>query len=165
MNELSTIEIAWLAGWLEGEGCFYNEKNGAPCVSVSTTDKDTAEKAVRFMLAKKSYGRIQREGCKKQWDIRVNCKKAMRVMCLILPFMGSRRSEKIKEVIHIASLRPGKARGSRNKKSILTEDAVRDIKMKLGSGCSRSSLARIYGVRYRVIYDISVGKTWSHVTF
>lgn len=53
------------------------------------------------------------------------------------------------------------AKGTRNGRAKLTEDAVRAIR---GSAESRTALARRFGVDPRVIRDVQEGRTWAHVT-
>ena len=89
--------IIWLAGLLEGEGCF---SNGA--IVLRMTDYDVVEKA--FSIA--GFGKIYVGGEKKKphhkqcwhWQARKG-KFVYALLIAILPFMGDRRSRKITENI------------------------------------------------------------------
>lgn len=49
-------------------------------------------------------------------------------------------------------------------RSILTAESVRDIRARIGSGETISSIARGYSVRYTAIWNAYKGKTWKHVS-
>lgn len=54
---MTVKEIAWLAGYLEGEGCFGKVKDKYPSIRVSATDEDDIEKVARlWMLNRQPYG-------------------------------------------------------------------------------------------------------------
>lgn len=104
---MTEIDIAWLAGFLEGEGSFiaYTWKGRptyyAPRIQVVSTDIDVMEKACKIMGSKLYGPYCYMEGKKKHWQTQVNNKKAAEIMLLILPFMGERRSIKIKELLSL----------------------------------------------------------------
>jgi hypothetical protein len=106
MNSMQ--ESAWLAGLLEGEGCFiaYKEKNKT-CrtrfeVKLKMCDKDVIEKAQEIVPTR--TGRIIiSKSKKKNWSdayaAKWNGKEAEILARRVLPYMGKRRSEKIKEIL------------------------------------------------------------------
>lgn len=99
-------ELIWLAGLLEGEGCFGigKDRNGIirkPSITLSMTDKDVVTK-VANMFDKNVYiikYHKQRFGRKLQYRVKLNDTLAINVMKLLLPYMGKRRSRKIKQII------------------------------------------------------------------
>src|SRR5215510_5917379 len=105
-SNITLKEIGWLAGLLEGEGCFgfpvykaNGERHYGLLVTVSMTDRDVVEKARRLMRAKRVRVKPQSAPRKIQYRASVNGAKAVAVMMTILPFMGERRSQRIKECI------------------------------------------------------------------
>lgn len=100
-------EFHWLIGLLEGEGCFGTRKfpNGQilPYISLRMTDKDIVIKAGKLL------GGMQQDVRVSQWNPKykpvyrwgVSGKHAVKVMLEILPYMGSRRSDKIMEVLTV----------------------------------------------------------------
>lgn len=107
----SVEEIIWLAGWLEGEGCFYvglhpTKQSGKTYVYISyqikasSTDKDVVEHVAR-LLGSNVTGPYQNKAhhtpyykaqLSRRDDVIVWCRR-------LLPYMGKRRSERIKEMI------------------------------------------------------------------
>lgn len=113
----SDVDLAWLAGLLEGEGCFTSGVDSAVKttlvikVHLAMTDLDVVERAAKFMegatviecaprkLQTKTVYRVTRRGY-----------SAARIMRWILPFMGARRSAKIQECLAVWDNRPIKNR-------------------------------------------------------
>ena len=107
-------ETAWLAGLLEGEGCFISYKTGknknpSIRIKVKMTDKDVIEKANKIMPQSTwtSKGRkvytIHIRGYKTQYEASRTGAVALEIMQAILPHMGTRRSAKIEQLIKLYS--------------------------------------------------------------
>ena len=102
MNE---IEVAWLAGLIEGEGCFTRTRS-SPVFALDMTDEDIVKKAAKLLgISKISISR--RDGCKDAYICKVYGNRALEVMRLLFPFMGNRRQIKITELLEWADARPG----------------------------------------------------------
>jgi hypothetical protein len=56
-----------------------------------------------------------------------------------------------------------KAVGHRNGRSLLTEDEVKDIRIRLARGESTRNIARIYGRGKSTIWSISARLNWAHL--
>lgn len=54
-------------------------------------------------------------------------------------------------------------KGIKNPRNILTENDVRDIKIRLANNESQASIARLYDVSTTMIYYIKTGVNWSHI--
>jgi hypothetical protein len=106
--------VAWAAGFFEGEGCFflrrYQTKQGvklAADASLNTTDKDVLERFHRVVGRGKIYVHRDADKPKKQgeiwkkssWQWRCGSDDAIEVAKLLLPFLGERRTEKALEMI------------------------------------------------------------------
>ena len=95
----SRENIAWLAGLIEGEGCFYVQpnKHGSSIIKVSMTDEDVILKARKISGCGKVHGPSNHiPGNKPVWTWTVA--KASHVFALsfaIFPFLCKRRSEKL----------------------------------------------------------------------
>ena len=98
---LPVRDIAWFAGLLEGEGCFFNiQRAYAPRISLGMTDRDVVEKAAALVGNPSVYRRVtQHPKHKDQWWFMLTGHRAVGVMFTIYPFMGVRRRAKIREVV------------------------------------------------------------------
>ncbi len=90
-------EIAWLAGILEGEGCFQYRKT--PVIKVKMTDLDTIERVSILLECKSIHHEKRILGCKQAYVATVSGYKAAQWMMTVLPIMGLRRSDKIIECL------------------------------------------------------------------
>lgn len=93
--------LAWLAGLLEGEGCFSSQRidGGLPTLSVILlmTDRDILERAIEIAPCATGVRehRDSRPESKQAYQISWNGQCAIDLMWAILPYMGRRRSDKI----------------------------------------------------------------------
>lgn len=119
-------EIAWIAGLLEGEGCFkVTKKFQIPMITIGMTDRDTIEKA-RSILGGNS-GIHERNGLKDNhkriYVFSVSPSRlAIEWMQLLYPFMGERRKSKISEIINIYELKPKRSDGVKCAKGHVFEE-------------------------------------------
>ena len=102
-------QTAWLAGWLEGEGCFMFKEvcssNASPRIIVQafSTDKDVVERVARLMgislyriKPRDHYaGWTSSEG----WRANVEGQKAVDLMTAIRTMMGARRGAQIDKAL------------------------------------------------------------------
>ncbi len=100
---MSEAEIAWLAGILEGEGCWsrHSQSTTRWWVAVRMTDKDIIDR----LQAITGIGRVTKDplpgrpGCKPCWAWRVDAKWHREwVTTQVWSWMGERRRSKIKEL-------------------------------------------------------------------
>lgn len=91
-----------------------------PVVQLSMTDKDVVERAKDLIdpgRTVKLYDRSGQKGYKEYhkplYTIAVRSYKAARLMGAVLPFMGERRSQKIKELLEAWNSRPARTREHR----------------------------------------------------
>jgi hypothetical protein len=113
--KISRHLLAWLAGLLEGEGCFsshcyYNRSSRyvVPSIQLAMTDRDIVkragaliggnQKSVRSYLQKPD-ARLRGNKYKRKYVWRVNGQRAVHVMKLLLPYMGRRRSRRISSLV------------------------------------------------------------------
>lgn len=98
---MNDTETAWVAGLLEGEGCFHLKKKYGSYINCSMTDEDV----IRRLHALVGCGTVtpvqpRKEGYKRVWTWRTGAREDVERLCvLLLPWMGERRSEKIHSIL------------------------------------------------------------------
>lgn len=93
MNEK---ELYWLAGLLEGEGCFSRtKKTGKIFIALEMTDEDIVNKVAKIFGVKYYSITPRKEGYKISYKCRVVGRNAIKLMTLLQPLMGVRRMQKI----------------------------------------------------------------------
>lgn len=109
---MSDLEIAWLAGLLEGEGSFNltGYRTGAaktsPVIQLAMTDYDVVSRAATLMARFGGNGDIcnqtrQEKTTKQCYRFRISGAAAVDLMRAIAPHMGIRRQIRILELIQI----------------------------------------------------------------
>lgn len=96
---MTSQEIMWLAGLLEGEGCFSWTVHNTPVIKLKMTDPDVVERCKNLTKKGSLYIEKRREGWKTAYIWKVNGRDAAALMMTILSCMGIRRFTKIKEII------------------------------------------------------------------
>ena len=96
-------EIAWVAGVLEGEGCFRNQKNYSALVSVAMCDKDVLDRLKELTGLGNVTGpylpKDAPDNWKPSWQWNVGVRQEVRVLLeTIYPWMGERRRQKIDDL-------------------------------------------------------------------
>lgn len=94
----SRDDVLWLAGLLEGEGTFDSHRGKYPRIRLAMTDRDIVGRAASLMDTKIRLS-LHTAPAKPTWHAEVSGDRAAQIMGEILPFMGSRRSGKIAEVL------------------------------------------------------------------
>lgn len=89
-------DIAWVAGLLEGEGCFSSNK-GQPCIQINMVDLDTIEKIRGIINPNIKICIIEKPNKQVQYKITVGGSLAIQWMMTIYSLMSKRRQMKIKE--------------------------------------------------------------------
>lgn len=105
---ISTKDIAWLAGILEGEGYFELSKSGYGKyldryqilrIGVTMSDQDVIIRAKNILGAPSVQGPYLRKHFKPLYRTQVSGPLAIQWMMTLYVFMGARRREKIREII------------------------------------------------------------------
>lgn len=92
--------ISWLAGLLEGEGCFQVRNGCSIDITLNMTDRDVVERAHSVSGVGYFLGPYLRGDYKPIWRWRVSRGDHVYAICVaVLPFMLARRSAKILEVM------------------------------------------------------------------
>ena len=103
---VSTFDLGWLVGILEGEGCFLIQNN-SPRIQLKMTDYDVVIKAALIMNLSSSRVRekdMKDSGRKQAYTFSLSGTEAIKWMKLIRPYMCARRGAKIDEIVNIMSV-------------------------------------------------------------
>lgn len=94
--------VAWLAGFLEGEGSFVSARfdgHSYPRVQMTMCDRYVLDRAMTLMPSSHIYAVTDKRGLERGWSeawmVSVNGPPAASVMRAVLPWMGSRRTKAI----------------------------------------------------------------------
>lgn len=106
MPDASEVEVAWLAGLLEGEGSFLTltDRQGGreyryPKVTVNMTDRDVIERVASLFGTSVYDLPIYQKGRKPSFRAQIAGAKAAEWMRLLRPWMGQRRRDSIDAVL------------------------------------------------------------------
>jgi len=96
---MRTTDLYWLAGLLEGEGCFTEyKKDHTPVLMVGMTDKDVIDRVAKLLGINWHYMRVK-AGHKPCYYVRLTHRKAIQWMMTLYTLLGSRRQARIREII------------------------------------------------------------------
>jgi hypothetical protein len=103
MVDVTEIEVAWLAGLLEGEGSFSKgppSKPNLPRIQLSSTDEDVVSRVARLFDIRYCCARARKHinliPTKPIFQLQVRGSKAVIWMKRVEPHMGVRRKEQIR---------------------------------------------------------------------
>ena len=101
---IKTTELSWLAGLLEGEGCFTIEHrkphNPKLRICLSMTDKDVIQRAYNVTNLGNMYGPYKHGLMKPSYAwIVTNKQDVASIIMTLYPLMFSRRKAKIRELL------------------------------------------------------------------
>lgn len=101
-SKVSIEDFFWMVGLLEGEGCFAWSSSGRkfwPKIQISMTDEDVIFRFARLVNRKyfKLASKPERKDC---YTCSITGTPAAEFMEKLLPHMGNRRQEKIREVLN-----------------------------------------------------------------
>lgn len=97
---ISAKDLYWVAGILEGEGCF--GFRGTPTIALSMTDLDVVDRAHKLLTPNTRLGFIEYRdpNHKKSYHFTLCGKRAASWMMVLYSLMGERRRSRIKECIN-----------------------------------------------------------------
>lgn len=99
---VSTIDIAWLAGIVEGEGCLALHAGKYPFLKIAMTDKDVIERTGKILKTHvRSYPKSTLKRGKKVPHVTyVSGPTAISWIMTLYPLLGERRKAKAREMIY-----------------------------------------------------------------
>jgi hypothetical protein len=103
LRKLGESDLSWIAGLLEGEGCFTKTGDGrgrvVPRVQLRMTDEDVVRTVGSMLGSAVSYTMPRECGRQPTYKTQVSGGKALDLMRLLLPRMHSRRSKRISDLL------------------------------------------------------------------
>lgn len=152
---ISDTDLHWLAGIIEGEGCFTlsGNKYCQPTIKIGMTDHDIMLKVHKLLSCGTICERKSNNGYKTQWIVRVYSKDAVEWMNILYPLMGSRRKLAIEEV-----LSKTRWKSPRNK---INNEIADNIRLLLSTTkLSQREIGDKYGITAQQVSNISRGLQW-----
>lgn len=104
-------DLLWLAGLLEGEGSFDAHRGRYARVRLGMTDRDVVGRAATLMDATIRLT-LKEAPASPTWHTELSGPRAEAIMTAILPHMGTRRSQRIAEVLSAVAYYRGHERQS-----------------------------------------------------
>lgn len=99
---ITTEDLHWVAGLIEGEGCFALTCGKYPKISINMTDFDVMERLAKLLqsnLRGPYHPPAYKENWKSYWRLELTGINAVEWMQTLYPLMGNRRQEKIRECL------------------------------------------------------------------
>lgn len=103
--------VIWLAGLLEGEGAFDAHRGRYPRIRLQMTDRDIVDRAAALMGTTVRLS-LKQAPASSTWNAELSGDRAAAIMAELLPFMGSRRSQRIADVLSTSAYYKGHDRPS-----------------------------------------------------
>lgn len=145
-------DLYWLAGLLEGEGSFLKgppSKPNSPLISVEMKDEDIVARVSK--LFGRAYHKLssKKEGWSDTYRVQITGTRAMSLMRLLSPHMGSRRQEQISKALE--SYNPNLKEEVYNSRVKLTEEILNQARISIQSGKTIRSIARELDVHHETL--------------
>jgi hypothetical protein len=157
ITSLSSEELHWVAGMLEGEGTFMTgppSNPRAPILAIHMTDEDVMARLGRIFDRKVQVIRPRRVRWQTSYFVRVQGADAVRWMTLLRPLMGARRRTQIDRAL--ACYAPRSV-------ALLDDEKARAALEALAAGATVKQVAARFGVTIWCIYDLRLGRTFKHL--
>jgi hypothetical protein len=118
IGKMRNVDIAWIAGLVEGEGCISWNKGsdgyGTPQIQIAMTDQDVVAMAARILDSNVRGPYDKGPGNKPSFATSIGGQKAAAWLMTLFTFFGERRRSKAKEVLaQWRSLGPTRGKYSR----------------------------------------------------
>lgn len=140
---MEEFELAWAAGFFDGEGCVtLDKRSGQPVISIAQIDREVLD---RFPNSKSQY----KYQCSRLDDVR-------QVVSLLHPYLSKIKREKADRLL-------ANCEGKVSRKARLQETTVMDIIQSLREGETRQEVAVKFGLDYSSVRRIDVGESWTKI--
>ena len=137
--------IAWLAGYLEGEGSFMTTSDNV-VVSLQTTDRDIAVR-LSDLLNATVYASGKRAAHHKQaYILRITGARATYCMALVAPYMGTRRAARIDECLRVRESRRESRRSLPQHAQLVSDESLKHAWRARPPGTSLREFCRGIGI-------------------
>ncbi|MCB1711822.1 MAG: hypothetical protein KDH96_04910 [Candidatus Riesia sp.] len=143
---MTSNTLNWLAGLLEGEGCFIPQTEKYPmCISLHMTDLDIIEKVCNLFDVSFCKTKKQKSHHKQGYKLMIRGEKALDIMKDLKPLMGNRRQLKIEECI---------ASYSKKSKAKVSKEDIEAILKKHSEGEKAKIIAETLPISKWRVYQI-----------
>lgn len=157
VKQITTLDLHWLAGLLEGEGSFIAGPPSAPrtpAVVLTMADRDIVDRAAVLLDCAVGMIPARRDGWRDAYCVRVRGPRAVEWMRRLRPLMGHRRQGQIDRAI--ACYAPDPTRH-------LDDERAAAALERLAGGESVKEVAQQFGTSVWCIYDLRLGRTHKHL--
>jgi hypothetical protein len=156
--DVDALDLAWLAGLLEGEGSFMTGPPSSPrlpAIQMTMVDEDVVQRAARIMGCRVFTIKPRKRNWKVAYAIRLRGESAVAWMRALRPLLGSRRQLQVDAAL--ASYAP------RNTTKLSDNDARSALDL-LRDGKPVREVATRFAVSIWCIYDLRLGRTHRHLS-
>ena len=122
---VSTLDIAWLAGLLEGEGCFFVGPRNTPThnykrigISLVMTDPEPVYKAAQLLGVNAYHETTKTSGGKSKYRLWSSGGQAAGWMMTLYSLLSPRRQAKIRECLEVWKQMPGRGANQYSRKEM-----------------------------------------------
>ena len=151
MLKISQKDLFWLAGIIEGDGCF-SYTNGKPIIQISMTDSDVVERAAKIFNSGVYESKFVKKSSHKQiYTTFIKCSKALVFMDELFPLMGHRRQQKIQEIKDIVCQKNLNKKQSEYNRLVKFKDDFISLRKKF---MSFREIGVLYDAHYEVIRQV-----------
>jgi hypothetical protein len=144
-------DLLWLAGLLEGEGCFgmRTDRPNQPYITIQMADEDIITRVAILWGMSYCANPPRQVGWKMCYRTVIRGRKAAILMRELRPLMGHRRQGQIDQAL---------ARYNPNSRWKLSQAQADDIRSRLSAGVKATILATEYGVGRATVYTCGRGE-------
>ena len=156
------FKLHWLAGYLEGEGCFLHSpprRPSSPRIMVWSTDYDVIKMASDVMGGSCILMSKRSDKWSVQFRTEIACGRAISIMEQIVGMMSERRAGRINEIL--SCYRPTTYQRNR---SVLTDENIMSIVSSRRAGVPRKILSEKHSIPIHTIDSIMRGLSYSALT-
>lgn len=155
---MKDTEIHWLAGLLEGEGSFIfgpPSSPGSVAIQIQMTDEDVIRRVSSFFGNKYHKTTPKNKKHKSIFSVCIRGTKARDLMEKLLPLMGERRSNRIRDIL--------KTPTPKYLQYLLSDDTIREIRKSSSEGLSQHKIAKKFNIGRSRVAMILSGKRYGSV--
>lgn len=156
-SRISSEELHWIAGLLEGEGSFLVGPPSAPrypVLALQMNDEDVVRRVAKLFARKPTCAQPRKSHWRPTWQVRITGAKAVSWMIAVHPLMGERRRGQIDRAVASHAPRP---------RTILDDQVATEALCLLSSGSTVRDVAERFGTTVWCIYDLRLGRTHRHL--
>jgi hypothetical protein len=156
-EQISSDELHWIAGLLEGEGTFFPGSPSAPrypVLALQMNDEDVVLRVATMFGRKPIRSRPRKSHWRPTFHVRITGTKAVAWMVAIHPLMGERRRAQIARAVASHDPKP---------QALLDEQSAGEALALLADGATVREVADRFGTSIWCIYDLRLGRTHRHL--